>query len=162
MDSYIRVSKSPIIAPIETYNHVNHGAVEYPDPKIPTRGSEYAAGWDLYASENIIVPKNGKAIIPTGIHIAIPVGYYGRVAPRSGMSWKKHTDIAAGVIDSDYRGAIGVVMFNHGSEDLQINVHDRVAQLIIEKINMSQLREVNWIDLDETERGAGAYGSTGI
>ena len=78
------------------------------------------------------------------------------------MSWKNHTDISAGVIDSDYRGAIGVVMFNHSSEDLQINLHDRVAQLIIEKINMSPLKEVDYLDLDKTERGEGAYGSTGI
>lgn len=162
MDSFIKVAKSPIRAPLENYNHADHGEVEYNDPKIPTRGSEHAAGWDLYASENVVVPKNGKAIIPTGIYIAIPTGYYGRVAPRSGMSWKKHTDIAAGVIDSDYRGAIGVVMFNHSSEDLQINVHDRVAQLIIEKINMSPLKEVDYMDLDKTERGEGAYGSTGI
>jgi len=126
---------------------------------IPTRGSEVAAGWDLYASQEVLVPARGKAIIATDIAIAVPVGFYGRVAPRSGMAWKKHTDIGAGVIDADYRGPVGVVMFNHSDEDLQIEVGDRVAQLVIEQISMAPLTEVD--SLDDTERGEGGYGSTG-
>ena len=126
---------------------------------IPTRGSEVAAGWDLYASQQTVVPARGKAIIATDIAIAVPVGYYGRVAPRSGMAWKKHTDIGAGVIDADYRGPVGVVMFNHSDEDLLIEVEDRVAQLVIEQISMAPLTEVE--SLDDTERGEGGYGSTG-
>lgn len=126
---------------------------------IPTRGSEVAAGWDLYASQQTVVPARGKAIIATDIAIAVPVGYYGRVAPRSGMAWKKHTDIGAGVIDADYRGPVGVVMFNHADEDLLIEVEDRVAQLVIEQISMAPLTEVE--SLDDTERGEGGYGSTG-
>uniref|UniRef100_A0A6C0LKD0 dUTP diphosphatase n=1 Tax=viral metagenome TaxID=1070528 RepID=A0A6C0LKD0_9ZZZZ len=126
---------------------------------IPTRGSETAAGWDLYASQECIVPARGKAIISTEIAIAVPIGYYGRVAPRSGMAWKKHTDIGAGVIDSDYRGPIGVVMFNHSEEDLKITIGDRVAQLVIEQISMAPLTQVN--SLDDTERGEKGYGSTG-
>jgi dUTP pyrophosphatase len=126
---------------------------------IPTRGSDSAAGWDLYASQECVVPARGKAIVPTDIAIAVPVGYYGRVAPRSGMAWKKHTDIGAGVIDADYRGPIGVVMFNHADEDLQIETGDRVAQLVIEQISMAPLTEVE--ELDDTERGEGGYGSTG-
>ena len=126
---------------------------------IPTRGSAVAAGWDLYASQECIVPARGKAIVSTDISIAVPVGYYGRVAPRSGMAWKKHTDIGAGVIDADYRGPVGVVMFNHSEEDLKIEVEDRVAQLVIEQISMAPLTEVD--SLDDTERGEGGYGSTG-
>lgn len=126
---------------------------------IPTRGSQVAAGWDLYASQETVVPARGKAIIATDIAIAVPVGYYGRVAPRSGMAWKKHTDIGAGVIDADYRGPVGVVMFNHSDEDLLIEVGDRVAQLVIEQISMAPLTEVE--SLDDTERGEGGYGSTG-
>ena len=126
---------------------------------IPTRGSEVAAGWDLYASQELVVPARGKAIITTDIAIAVPVGFYGRVAPRSGIAWKKHTDIGAGVIDADYRGPVGVVMFNHSDEDLQIEVGDRVAQLVIEQISMAPLTEVD--SLDDTERGEGGYGSTG-
>ena len=126
---------------------------------IPTRGSEVAAGWDLYASQECVVPARGKAIIATDIAIAVPVGYYGRVAPRSGMAWKKHTDIGAGVIDADYRGPVGVVMFNHADEDLQVELGDRVAQLVIEQISMAPLTQVE--SLDDTERGEGGYGSTG-
>ena len=126
---------------------------------IPTRGSEFAAGWDLYASQECLVPARGKAIVAIDIAVAIPIGYYGRVAPRSGMAWKKHTDIGAGVIDADYRGPVGVVMFNHADEDLQIGVGDRIAQLVIEQISTAPLVEVN--SLDDTERGEGGYGSTG-
>ena len=128
---------------------------------IPTRGSCDAAGWDLYASEPNIINPHGKAIITTDIIIEIPNGFYGRVAPRSGMSWKKHTDIGAGVIDADYRGTIGVVMFNHSDIEVNIEKGDRVAQLIIEKINMTPLEEVSLETLNTTERGDGAYGSTG-
>lgn len=128
---------------------------------IPTRGSFNSAGWDLYASEECIIPAQGKAIIKTDIAIAIPQGHYGRVAPRSGMAWKNHTDIGAGVIDSDYRGAIGVVMFNHSTKDLKVDRDNRVAQLIIEKISNALLLEVPFQDLDETLRGENGYGSTG-
>jgi dUTP pyrophosphatase len=129
---------------------------------IPTRGSERSAGWDLYAIEECIIPPVGKAIIKTDIAIAIPVGYYGRVAPRSGMAWKNHTDIGAGVIDSDYRGSIGVVIFNHGTKEIKVERGNRIAQLVIEQINTSALEEVPFSELDQTCRGTGSYGSTGV
>ena len=129
---------------------------------IPTRGSIHAAGWDLYASEETIVPANGKAIVPTGIVVAIPLGHYGRVAPRSGMAWTKHVDIGAGVIDADYRGAIGVVIFNHSKDDLKITYKDRIAQLIIEKINTDLLVEVPLDTLNATERNYSGFGSSGV
>ena len=126
---------------------------------VPTRGSMSSAGWDLYAANDIVVTARGKAIIPTDLAVAISVGYYGRIAPRSGMSWKNHTDIGAGVIDADYRGPVGVVMFNHADEDLQITMGDRVAQLVVEQISTDDLVVVD--DLDDTERGEGGFGSTG-
>ncbi len=126
---------------------------------VPTRGSMSSAGWDLYAANDIVVTARGKAIIPTDLAVAISVGYYGRIAPRSGMSWKNHTDIGAGVIDADYRGPVGVVMFNHADEDLQITKGDRVAQLVVEQISTDDLVVVD--DLDDTERGEGGFGSTG-
>ena len=129
---------------------------------VPTRGSNESAGWDLYAAEDTIVPARGKAIIATDIAVAISTGYYGRIAPRSGMSWKNHTDIGAGVVDSDYRGPVGVVMFNHADTDLQITKDDRVAQMVIEKINTAPLLLVpDGVELDDTERGEGGFGSTG-
>ena len=96
--------------------------------------------------------------MPTDISIAIPTGMYGRVAPRSGLAVKHFLDVGAGVIDCDYRGPVGVVMFNFSDKDFQVTAGDRVAQLIIEKIAMLPVEEVD--NLDDTERGHGGFGST--
>ena len=85
---------------------------------IPSRGSKLSAGYDLSAAYDIVVPARGKALVMTDLAVVIPDGCYGRIAPRSGFSWKKHTDIGAGVIDADYRGNIGIVVFNHGDNDI--------------------------------------------
>jgi dUTP pyrophosphatase len=90
----------------------------------------------------------------------IPHGHYGRVAPRSGLAWKKSIDVGAGVIDEDYRGNVGVILFNFGDEDFVIKQGDRVAQLILEKISTPEVEEVD--ELPETSRGDGGFGSTGI
>jgi dUTP pyrophosphatase len=71
---------------------------------IPTKGSPLAAGYDLYSASNLIVPAKGKALVPTNLSVAIPIGNYGRIAPRSGLAWKNFIDVGAGVIDADYRG----------------------------------------------------------
>lgn len=89
----------------------------HPLAKLPTRGSALAAGYDLYASENVVLPRGGRKIIPTGLCLAIPTGHYGRVAPRSGLAVKHGIDTGAGVIDEDYRGLLGVLLFNFGDED---------------------------------------------
>jgi dUTP pyrophosphatase len=107
----------------------------------------------------MLIPAGGKAIVPTDISIAIPYGMYGRVAPRSGLAVKHFLDVGAGVIDSDYRGPVGVVMFNFSDKDFQVAQGDRIAQLIIEKIAMLDIVQVE--DLDNTDRGAGGFGSTG-
>lgn len=127
---------------------------------IPTRGSPLSAGYDLYAAEPTVVKARGKGIVKTGLAIKCPEMTYGRIAPRSGLAWKKHIDVGAGVIDADYRGEVGVVLFNHGDQDLEVAKGDRVAQLILEKILMAPIKEVH--ELDETERGAGGFGSTGV
>jgi dUTP pyrophosphatase len=131
-----------------------------PDAVVPTRTTAGAAGYDLYASKAATVPARGKFIVPTDIAMAIPEGYYGRVAPRSGLAAKHHLDVGAGVIDCDYRGAVGVVMFNHAETAYEIAQGDRVAQLIITKIDTPPVIEVD--DLDDTVRGAGGFGSTGF
>lgn len=92
--------------------------------------------------------------------MAIPHGNYGRVAPRSGLAVKNFIDVGAGVIDSDYRGEVKVLLFNFGSTDFSIMPGDRIAQLIIEKYTMTNIEEVN--DLDATSRGEGGFGSTGV
>jgi dUTP pyrophosphatase len=89
----------------------------------------------------------------------IPSEYYGRIAPRSSLAWKNHIDVGAGVIDEDYRGPIGVVLFNHSSEEFKITQGDRIAQLIITKIITPDVIVVE--DLDDTVRGIGGFGSTG-
>lgn len=127
---------------------------------LPTRSSEFAAGYDLASASDIVIPARGKGIAPTDLAIAVPAGTYGRVAPRSGLAWKKFVDIGAGVIDADYRGNVGVVLFNHGAEDLEIKRGDRIAQLVLECILTPDVVEVE--ELDDTARGAGGFGSTGV
>ena len=128
---------------------------------LPVSGSGLAAGYDLASAEDIVVPARGKAIAKTDLAMAIPLGHYGRIAPRSGFSWKKHTDIGAGVIDADYRGNVGVVIFNHSDQDISVSQGDRVAQLIIEQISTPVVEDVEG-DLDDTQRGEGGFGSTGM
>eukprot|EP01035_Chromulina_nebulosa_P018033 gene18033-23675_t len=127
---------------------------------MPIRGSKFAAGFDLSSAYKTIVPARGKAIVKTDIAIAIPEGTYARIAPRSGLAAKNFIDVGAGVVDYDYRGNVGVILFNHGEDDFVINPGDRIAQLILEKISMASAIEVN--ELEDTERGEGGFGSTGI
>ena len=127
---------------------------------IPKRGSEDAAGYDIASAEETVVPAKGKTVVKTGISIAVPNGCYGRIAPRSGLAVKKFIDVGAGVIDADYRGEIGVVLFNHSDEDFKIKPGDRIAQLILEKVATPQVKET--ADLPSTVRGEKGYGSTGL
>lgn len=133
-----------------------------PEAHLPVKGSEQAAGYDLMAIEEGTVPAKGKALISTGIAMAIPIGNYGRIAPRSGLAAKNFIDVGAGVIDSDYRGEVKVLLFNFGENDFKVNAGDRIAQLIIEKYTRTDLEEVIDGDLDATERGEGGFGSTGV
>lgn len=127
---------------------------------LPKRGSSKAAGYDLAASEETVIPARGKGVVKTGLSIAIPPGTYARVAPRSGLAVKNFIDTGAGVVDEDYRGEVGVVLFNHSDIDFKVAIGDRVAQLILERIATPDVVEVETLDV--TERGAGGYGSTGV
>ncbi|XP_050233343.1 deoxyuridine 5'-triphosphate nucleotidohydrolase-like [Mercurialis annua] len=127
---------------------------------LPTRGSPLSAGYDLASATEAKVPARGKALIPTDLSIAVPEGTYARIAPRSGLAWKHSIDVGAGVIDADYRGPVGVILFNHSDVDFEVKSGDRVAQLIIEKIITPNVLEVE--DLDDTVRGEGGFGSTGV
>lgn len=127
--------------------------------KLPRRGSIHSAGLDLCAIESLSIPARARASIRTGLAVSIPQGFYGRVAPRSGLAVKHGLDVLAGVIDSDYRGEIICALINHGEEVVEIEAGMRVAQLIIESIITP---EPVWSEaLGETERGAGGFGSTG-
>jgi dUTP pyrophosphatase len=127
----------------------------------PVKGSEKAAGFDLRAAYGYIVRSKGKELVNTDLQMEIPEGCYGRVAPRSGLAIKNFIDVGAGVIDSDYRGNVGVILFNFGKEDFVIQKGDRIAQLICEKIEYPELLEVK-TDLSVTERGDGGFGSTRV
>ena len=127
---------------------------------IPSRGSTLAAGYDLSSAVDTVVPARGKALVHTALSIKIPTDCYARIAPRSGLTWKYSIDTGAGVIDADYRGEIGVILFNHSDSDFPVKVGDRVAQLILERIYTPEVEEV--AELDSTERGAGGFGSTGV
>ena len=127
--------------------------------RLPTRGSAGAAGLDLYAVERVTLAPGARAAVRTGLAAAIPAGFYGRVAPRSGLAVRHGVDVLAGVIDSDYRGEILCALVNHGREPFEIEPGARVAQLVVEAIATP---EPAWAeDLEETERGAGGFGSTG-
>jgi len=127
---------------------------------LPKKGSDKAAGYDLCSCEDNLVPARGKALVKTGIAIHVPPNSYGRVAPRSGLALKNFIDVGAGVIDEDYRGELGVILFNHSDQDFKVSPGDRIAQLIIETITDTFLQEVP--ELDSTHRGAGGFGSTGV
>jgi dUTP pyrophosphatase len=131
-----------------------------PSAVLPVRASPGAAGYDLSSAKDSVVPARGKALIPTDLSISIPDGTYARIAPRSGLAWKNAIDTGAGVIDADYRGNVGVILFNHSDQDFPVKSGDRIAQLILERIAIADVEEVN--DLSETERGAGGFGSTGV
>ena len=130
------------------------------DAKVPTRATEFSAGLDLSSIEDTIVPANKWIAIPTGISIQIPKDCYARIAPRRGIAFKHGIQVGAGVVDSDYTGEIKVILFNHGSSDFEVKKGDRIAQLIFEKIYTDYFIEVE--ELDDTVRGEGGFGSTGV
>lgn len=131
------------------------------DPRalLPKRGSALAAGLDVCGIEELNIPPKQRITARTGLAVAIPPGFYGRVAPRSGLASKNGLDVLAGVIDSDYRGEICVVLYNTGDEPINLAAGSKICQLIIEQIITP---EAAWAtDLDDTARGAGGFGSTG-
>ena len=133
-------------------------AREFPLPAYATQGS---AGVDLRASEPCVIPPGGRALVPTGLRIALPEGYEAQVRPRSGLALKHGVTLlnSPGTIDSDYRGEIGVILINLGQEPFSIQPGDRIAQMVFAPVTRGVWDEVE--TLDETERGAGGFGSTG-
>jgi dUTP pyrophosphatase len=125
---------------------------------IPTRGSTGAAGYDLYTTEFHILKPGERKLFKTGLSMSIPSGMYGRIAPRSGLAYKKGIDVMAGVIDEDYRGEIGVILINLGQEDVNVLIGDKIAQIIFEFYNAVDFVETT--GLDNTQRGDGGFGST--
>ena len=128
---------------------------------IPTQGTSFAAGYDLYAAEDAVVVCGTRKLIKTNVSMEITPGYYGRIAPRSGLAYKNGIDVLAGVIDSDYRGDIGVILYNTDKNiDFTVKKGDRIAQIIFEACYTATLNTVE--NLDNTLRQGGGYGSTGV
>ncbi|WP_071027400.1 dUTP diphosphatase [Peptoniphilus raoultii] len=130
-------------------------------PKYQTSGS---SGMDLYANldEDIILKSLERTLVPTGLFLEIPEGYEGQVRARSGLALKKGLSLPNGIgtIDADYRGELKVIFVNLGKDDIVIKDGDRIAQLVIMKIEKCQLIEVQ--DLSDTERNKGGFGHTGL
>ena len=127
---------------------------------LPKRRRDGAAGYDLCASQDCTIPAGGKGLVHTGLAISFSAGLYARISPRSGLALKRFIDVGAGVVDSDYCGEVGVVLFNHGDQDFEVKMGDRIAQLIVEKIDTPPVKKVQ--DLDDTVHGTGGFGSTGV
>ena len=131
--------------------------------KLPTYGSQYAAGADLYActESEIEIAPHSTAMIPTGIALELPVGYAGFIYARSGLASKRGLAPAnkVGVVDCDYRGEVIVALHNHGESAQKIATGERIAQLVVAPYVTAHFEEVD--ELSSTERGAGGFGSTG-
>jgi len=125
----------------------------------PTKGSAYSAGYDLYSAYDYKIKAKERCLCLTDLAFELPQGSYGRIAPRSGLAVKHFIDVGAGVIDQDYRGNVGVLLFNFSKNDFFIKKGDRIAQLICEKIFMPELVEM--AELAVTARGSTGFGSTG-
>jgi dUTP pyrophosphatase len=133
------------------------------DLSLPTYMSEHAAGMDLYAAveKEVTIPPGEWKLVPTGLAIALPEGYEAQVRPRSGLALKQGISVlnTPGTVDADYRGEVGVILMNHSKKDLIVKRGDRIAQMIINKIEQIRFEEVT--ELPSSERGAGGFGHTG-
>jgi dUTP pyrophosphatase len=134
------------------------------DLPLPKSASKYASGIDLHSAQNelIEIGPGERKLISTGIKIALPPGYEAQVRPRSGLAISYGITVlnSPGTIDADYRGVIKVILINHGKEKFYVNRGDRVAQLVIQKVFQPLLIEIK--KLDNTRRGEGGFGHTGI
>ena len=132
--------------------------------QLPAYATPQSAGMDLRAnlSEPVTLHPMERRLIPTGLHIALPEGYEAQVRPRSGLALKHGLTVlnAPGTIDADYRGEIGVVLVNLSQQDFVVNDGERIAQMVIARHEQGDFVEVE--QLDETERGEGGYGHTGV
>lgn len=131
---------------------------------LPQYATPQSAGMDLRANleEPIILRPLERRLIPTGLHIALPAGYEAQVRPRSGLALKKGITVlnSPGTIDADYRGEVGVLLINLSQEDFVVNDGERIAQMVIARHEQGEFEAVEV--LDETERGDGGYGHTGV
>ena len=134
-----------------------------PNAKVPTLGSKYAAGSDLYASKACVIESGQNILVHTGIAMELPIGYWGGIYARSGLATKQGLRPAncVGVIDADYRGEIMVALYNDSDFNREIQVGDRIAQLVIAPVCHATDGFQVVEELSDTDRGEGGFGSTG-
>ena len=130
-----------------------------PNTKLPSKAHESDAGWDLYSCESKTILPSGRKTINTGISLAMPNSFVGLIWPRSGLAVKKGIDVLAGVIDSGYRGEVGIVLKNLGNSEFKIEKNMRIAQLLIQPIHKVKIIECD--SLEKTNRNTDGFGSTG-
>lgn len=126
---------------------------------VPKRGTVFSAGLDLFSPVDCVVMPGERMLVKLDICIELDNGTFGHILPRSSLSLKNGIHIGAGVIDSDYRGNVGVLLFNLSNEPFKISRGDRIAQLVVKKYEIVEPEEV--FESSETERGTGGFGSTG-
>jgi len=131
-----------------------------PEAMVPNKASPGAAGWDLYSAESVTIRAGKWLAVETGVAVSLPIDHVGLIWPRSGLSVKYGIDVLAGVIDSDYRGGIAVVLVNHGTKPFKVDMNMGIAQLVVQKHEMTQLQVVS--ELGRTHRGVRGFGSTGV
>jgi dUTP pyrophosphatase len=129
------------------------------DAILPKRASEFSAGLDLYSPVNGTVQPLQRLLVPLDISIKLPSQTFGHILPRSGLALKYGIHVGAGVIDEDYRGNVGVLLFNLGDKPFEFSKGDRIAQIVLKKYERDDV--VYSEQLDETERGNGGFGSSG-
>jgi len=131
---------------------------------LPKYMSRSASGMDLYAAVDgeVVLKPGERKLIPTGFKMALPEGYEAQVRPRSGLAVKNGISVlnTPGTIDEDYRGEVGVILINHGNEDFKVKRNDRIAQMVINKVEQADIEEVQ--SLSETHRSTGGFGHTGV
>lgn len=130
------------------------------EAKLPSYAHAGDAGMDVYALQEVVLRPGERTIVPTGIAMAVPQGYVALVWDKSGRAVKNGITTMAGVIDAGYRGEVGIVIYNASVEAVTIGKHEKVAQILIQPVVSAELEEVD--SLDDTDRGEGGFGSTGV
>ena len=133
-----------------------------PGAVLPAYAHESDAGMDLCSAVDAVVPKGGRALVPTGLVFMLPPGYEAQVRPRSGLALKRGVTVlnTPGTIDAGYRGEVGVVLANFGEADFEVKAGDRIAQAVVAPVTKAAVEECG--DVDSTDRGKGGFGSTGV
>jgi dUTP pyrophosphatase len=148
--------------PAESETHMTEILIDRlrPGAVLPVRANSDDAGADLHSIEDRVLMPGERQLFDTGLAVAIPEGFVGYIKPRSGLALKYGIDVLGGVIDSGYRGEIGVVLVNHGRLPVELPRQSRIAQLVIQPVVLASFRES--IGLPDTVRGVGGFGSTGV